>query len=264
MTIHETDYSPLDQLEVLLFLFHPRRQSPAAPLSGEELTIPLPRHISLGARWYHAAPEAPSILFFHGNGEIVEDYDDLGPVLTRLGINFFPVDYRGYGLSTGTPTVSAMMEDAHEVYRFFRDFLIEKNCTGPAVVMGRSLGSAPALELALHYAEKIDGLVIESGFARLIPLLRTIGVMPEKSGITRDPLENINKIRNYHGPTLVIHAERDHIIPLDEGRNLYGASPDPGKKLLIIPGANHNTIFALGLEAYLKALTEHLFTRCRK
>ena len=51
-----------------------------------------------------ADPAAPSILFFHGNGEIVADYDDLGPLYNRMGINFLAADYRGYGRSTGRPT----------------------------------------------------------------------------------------------------------------------------------------------------------------
>lgn len=54
---------------------------------------------------------APTLLFFHGNGEIVEDYDDIAQIYLKLGINFLPVDYRGYGRSTGSPTVTAMMRD---------------------------------------------------------------------------------------------------------------------------------------------------------
>ena len=64
---------------------------------------------SIGGRFYAAGATAPTLLFFHGNGEIVADYEDLGPLYARQGLNFFPVDYRGYGRSTGTPTVTAMI-----------------------------------------------------------------------------------------------------------------------------------------------------------
>ncbi|MCK7515883.1 MAG: lysophospholipase [Desulfobacterales bacterium] len=85
-----------------------------------------------------------NILFFHGNGEIVDDYDDLGPFYNRLGINFLAVDYRGYGNSTGKPTTSAMLADCHVIFKFVNDWLREKGYTGALIVMGRSLGSASA------------------------------------------------------------------------------------------------------------------------
>jgi alpha-beta hydrolase superfamily lysophospholipase len=67
--------------------------------------------VDVGARFHMAANTGVNILFFHGNGEIVSDYDELGPVYNQMGINFLAIDYRGYGRSTGQPTVSAMMKD---------------------------------------------------------------------------------------------------------------------------------------------------------
>jgi hypothetical protein len=51
--------------------------------------------------------EGPTLLFFHGNGEIVADYEDLGPLYASKG-SVFPMDYREHGRSTGTPTVTTM------------------------------------------------------------------------------------------------------------------------------------------------------------
>src|SRR3972149_3007293 len=101
--------------------------------------IPVGSGVVLGARFFFADPEGPSLLFFHGNGEIVADYDDMGRIYQGMGINFFPVDYRGYGRSTGSPTVSAMMHDCHLVLAFFLDMLAGKSMEGPLLVMGRSL-----------------------------------------------------------------------------------------------------------------------------
>lgn len=80
------------------------------------------------------------------------------------GVNFLVADYRGYGLSGGVPTVSAMLGDSHHILDYARIRLEANGYGGPLVVMGRSLGSAPALELAAH-RDGIDGLIIESGFA---------------------------------------------------------------------------------------------------
>jgi fermentation-respiration switch protein FrsA (DUF1100 family) len=65
---------------------------------------------------------------------------------------------------------------------------------------------------------------------------------------------NIDKIKKINNPTLIIHAEFDHIIPFSDGQALYEACPSTNKKLLEIPGANHNDIFMRGLQEYLAAI----------
>lgn len=90
------DYSSLDRPEVLAFLFHPRQEYPgqAAPGSARDISIPVAGEVAVGARFHTAHPVGPNILFFHGNGEIVADYDDLGQIYNQMGVNFLPVDYR--------------------------------------------------------------------------------------------------------------------------------------------------------------------------
>lgn len=259
--ISQIDYGVLDRPEILNFLFYPRREDSPSRTGGDvhDLQIPVEGQVTVGARLHRAHEAAPTILFFHGNGEIVADYDDLGPLYVQRGINFLPVDYRGYGRSTGTPTVTAMMRDCHAVFAYVRDWLADGGYTGPLVVMGRSLGSASALEIAAHYRDRIAGLIIESGFAYLMPLLRLIGVSPLRLGITEeDGCQNIQKIRTFDRPTLIIHAQFDQIIPLSDGEALYEAAAAEDKRLLVIPGADHNTIFMRGFNEYLAAIVDFL------
>ena len=162
------DYSVFDRPEVLNFLFHPRPDTSPPSKDIGEMAIPVEEDVSIGAKLFIIDEKLPTILFFHGNGEIASDYDDLGPIYNKLGINFIPVDYRGYGRSTGTPTVSAMMKDCHAIYNYINNFIKDNNFSGPLIIMGRSLGSASALELAANYSSEIDGLIIESGFANAI------------------------------------------------------------------------------------------------
>jgi alpha-beta hydrolase superfamily lysophospholipase len=251
------DYRVLDRPDVLQVLFHPRRTE--GPVDGgdrfRELLIPVDDDVSIGARFYPAPDPAATILFFHGNGEIVPDYDAIAPLFGRTGVNFFVVDYRGYGISGGQPTVSAMMRDAHRIFRFVVDFLGERAIEGPLIVMGRSLGSASALELAASYTDRISGLIIESGFAWAGPLLELLGIAPGRIGLDRSAgFANLEAIRKYFGPTLVIHAEFDHIIPFSDGQALYDASPAETKVLIMIRGANHNDIFIRGMDYYLEAI----------
>lgn len=253
----ETDYSGLDRPEILMNLFHPRREwkDTGDPNGGEDILIPVEDNIVVEAKAYFFAKSAPTILFFHGNGEIVSDYDEMGPIYNRQGINFLPVEYRGYGRSTGQPTVTAMMGDCHRIFHFVKEKHGRAGYTGPLIIMGRSLGSASALELAFHYGDQIDGLIIESGFAFSGPLLRLLGVDVAAIGLDEaQGFENVSKIMTFFKPTLIIHAERDHIIPFSDGQTLFDACPAHEKTLLKIPGANHNDILARGFTEYIAAV----------
>jgi len=257
--VNQTDYSQYDRPEILRFIFHPRPEAASLKLKPgvTELMIPVAKDVELGARFYPAGQNDPIILFFHGNGEIVADYDDLAPVYTQLGINFLPVDFRGYGRSTGNPSVSSMMYDSRKVLAYVEKWLREQGYSGALIVMGRSLGSASALELAAQDEEKIDGLIIESGFAYALPLLRRLGIdtaayrLAEMQGF-----RNLDKIKKLKKPTLVIHGEKDQIIPFGDGQALSDNSPAAYNKLIKIPQAGHNTLFAFGMQAYLKAVKD--------
>jgi pimeloyl-ACP methyl ester carboxylesterase len=251
------NYAALDVPEVLLRLFHPRPETGSLPLpaSAREILIPVDRGVVIGARCYAAGKVAPTLLYFHGNGEIVADYEELGPLYVRLGFNFFPVDYRGYGRSTGAPTVSSMMQDCHTIFAFAREWLGQEGYAGPLVVMGRSLGSASALELASRHQDSLEGLIVESGFAYATPLLTLLGVDVAALGFVEAAgFRQVDKIRQWTKPLLIIHAEFDQIIPFAEGQALYEACPAPQKTLLKVPGANHNDILSVGFEAYLQAV----------
>jgi hypothetical protein len=252
------DYRPLDRPEVVMYLFHPRREwGGSKPPGATDVLIPVEESVVVGGRLHVKGQGFPSILFFHGNGEIVADYDDLASAYNDLGMNFLPVDYRGYGRSTGEPTVTAMMRDAHVIFDFVTRWLKDNGYTGPLIVMGRSLGSASALELAGAHSDGIDGLIIESGFAYAGPLLSLLGIRAEAIGFREEEgFRNTEKIRSFKKPTLIIHAEFDHILPFPEGLALYEASGAKDKTLLKIPGANHNDIFARGLSPYMQAVKE--------
>ena len=259
MRLSMSDYSKYDQPIITNTLFYPRPEEQPS-LTGNniiELSIPVDDGIHIGGKIFIAGKTAPSILFFHGNGEIVIDYDDLGPMYVNLGVNFIPVDYRGYGRSDGQPGVSSMMKDCHAVFEFVRKWLTENGYNKTFIVMGRSLGSASALELAACYEDRIDGLIIDSGFAFTLPLLRIIGINPDRLGLREDDGPgNLDKIKKFSKPTLIIHAERDHIIPYSDGKKLFDASPAAHKHMLTIPTADHNTIFMYGLQKYLTSIKE--------
>ena len=247
-------YPKLDKPDVLLFLFHPRKDPPSEPLQGAvDYTITVDKGVILACRFYSAGPQAPAILFFHGNGETVDDYEENGLNYNRLGISLLAAEYRGYGRSTGEPTAGAMIGDAHKIFAEVRKWRTQQKQTGPLYVMGRSLGSASAIELAANYEADIAGLIIESGFAYTEPLLRFIGVDTKRLGITEaDCFGNFEKIKTFKNPLLIIHAQFDQFIPVSDAEALLKNCPARRKQLQVIAGADHNSILRFGGSDYFK------------
>ena len=98
-------------------LFYPRKLDRTdLPEGARDLDVEVAPDVTIGCRFFEAAEQAPTILFFHGNGEIVADYDEIGPGYTQCGVNFLVADYRGYGWSDGSPSPKTMMADARVVF----------------------------------------------------------------------------------------------------------------------------------------------------
>ena len=252
----QTDCSSLDKPEALSFIFSPRRDVTPAPPNATDYSIPVDRDISIHCRLYAHSKSSPVILFFHGNGEVTSDYDYTAPLYNQAGINLLVADYRGYGTSQGKPTFNNMMSDASTIFEAFRDILDSSHYSGKILVMGRSLGSASAIEIAHHHPQRLAGLIIESGFASVTRLLPYLGFPATHLDIKDKDFPNLSKIRSITIPTLIIHGESDSLIPSSEGKALFEGAAARNKRLLIIPGANHSDIIVVGREQYLEAVRE--------
>jgi hypothetical protein len=208
-------------------------------------------------------PDCPTIIYFHGNGETVGDYDNIAPFYNRMKINLFVTDYRGYGLSGGEPTVTKMIRDAHIIFRSFDDIIEEGGYGKDLFIMGRSLGSVPAIELASVQHRRFKGMIIESGLAGLFCLSTGIPTFLHGLNIKINPekgIEEFNKkIGGIYLPTLVIHAQNDSLVPLAAGRELYDRIPSEDKRLFIVPNADHNTLIPVSGERYFRAIGDFIF-----
>ena len=249
------NYHVLDHPQVLQRLFHPRKEAPGRIPEKErdDVMIQVDQDVEIGGSFYFQSQNAPVILFFHGNGEIVSDYDDLGKYFTGTGVNFFVVDFRGYGRSSGQPSVSTMMKDCHLILDYLISYMKKRDMNGHVCIIGRSLGSASAIEIGVNSPHDIHCLIIESGFAFVSPLLRILGIDPIAIGYEEGQgFENLDKIKNFSKPCIIINAQFDHIIPFSDGLALYEACKSNNKFLLEIKEANHNDIFFHGMSSYLE------------
>ena len=138
---------------------------------------------SLHVRIHRAAGARSTVLLFQGNGEVVADYDDSAGLYARAGVALAVMDYRGYGASSGTPTLRSALTTARLVLEAVRRWLGERGLAGSdgapsrLVVMGRSLGSACAAELYGARPNEVAGFILESGSSDLAALLRRRGLV---------------------------------------------------------------------------------------
>jgi pimeloyl-ACP methyl ester carboxylesterase len=213
-------------------LFYPRRDTSTAPAGAVDLMI------DVGAAQLHvrryAAPHARcTLLLFHGNGEVIADYDSAADYFAAAGAALAVADYRGYGQSTGTPTLRAAIEDARPI----------AEAIGPHIVMGRSLGGAAAHELYARPIDSMLGVIFESTFSDLAALIRRRGLEPPPlTADDREMFDPLIKLPLGTLPALVLHGARDHLIAAREAETTLAQLGTRDKQLVLVPDRGHNDV----------------------
>ena len=246
----DVDYSVLDNPQASGMSFYPQRHWTQTPEGAMDCGITVDDGVQLSARFFPVSLESPTILFFYGNGETAAGYDSIAPFYNRIGVNFFVADYRGYGASGGSPAFTLMLSDAHKVLDAVRSAITGSGFTGPLYVMGRSMGRHSAFELAVEAADRIDGVIIESGRPNLARF--TINLDPEVAQALEDAYHA--KAYSISIPTLVIHGEMDELAPVQDAVSMHENIRSEDKRILVIPGAGHNDLMFVGMRQYFEAI----------
>jgi uncharacterized protein len=179
------------------------------------------------------------LLLCHGNAGNVGGRVLHAALLTATGFDVLLFDYRGYGRSTGTPSEEGTYRDARAALRC----LLGQPGVDPARVLylGESLGGAVALDLALERPP--TGLVLLSAFTGVRELGRLhYPFVP--AALVPDAYPTLRRIHEWHAPLLVLHGDRDDIVPLSQGRALFEAAPGP-KRMHVFGGLGHNDLVPL-------------------
>lgn len=242
-------------------IFHPGKSIAATPaevgLPYEEARIPTDDGESLGA-WFIPGPggQRPgsglTLLFFHGNAGNISHRLDSVAVFHQLGLDVLIVDYRGYGQSTGKPSVDGTLLDADAAWEWLR--LHKGLAPDRLVIFGRSLGGGPASYLAARIEPR--ALILESTFTSLHDVAK--GMFPEflVSLLLRRDYDVRARLSGLRLPLLVAHSPDDETIPYGLGRELYESYAGP-KNFLALRGS-HNTGYRADREIYIRGLASFL------
>ncbi len=246
----------LDDPRISSVVFYPR-QTPV-PTFHEKfiktLNFKIDDDISIGGVLYLKEKTLPTILMFHGNGEIAEDYEYFYKNFHAINVNLAVADFRGYGFSTGRPIYSGLINDAMPIYTQFKEWMEKNGLLNSLFVLGRSLGSVCAAEIGSQNPKDLKGVIFESGFASLYNMITGLFQVRGPT-ITPESLReysNDTRVMKFQKPTLIIHGTNDWIVPYEEGKLLYKAlSESVQKKLVSIEGAGHNDISSFENEYFI-------------
>ena len=243
--------SIFDSKEFNQNLFFPRPDSSEDSGSADEILIEVEPNCKVHVRRHSSSKAKFSLLFFHGNGEIVSDYDGLAKYFNALGCELVVCDFRGYGKSEGTPSLRNALKDASTIYNYLKN---NGKLKSHVCVMGRSLGSAPAIELCVRFSG-ISCCVLESGYADPLPLVERRGLRIDKITLEENKLfNNSEKIRLINCPILIMHGEDDFLINPKEAKLNYQNAGSKYKVLDILKGVGHNDMMMAHDNSYFKNL----------
>jgi fermentation-respiration switch protein FrsA (DUF1100 family) len=234
------------------FAFFPSAGEAETPrqygIGYEPLTIEAADGQRLRAWLMRAESPRANVIYFHGNGGNLSIWAPILAGIVRHRYSVLAVDYRGYGLSTGRPTERGLHRDVDATVAQARNVFAGDI---PVVYWGRSLGATMAA-----YAAGVTmprGLILESGFPDARSVIRSSPPLLVLSLFSTYRFATARHLQAVNVPILVMHGDRDTVIPYQLGRELFDAIRGP-KTFVRITGGDHNDTAPVDPEAYWTAV----------
>lgn len=248
----DPDYSLLDRGGVSAQIFFPRPDPYPAPDGATDHRVDIGDGVSIAARRYEIDAHGPTIVYFHGNGEVVGDHDGIAPLYHSIGANLFVFEFRGYGRSTGSPTIQHLVADGAVCGRRALELLDADGFDGPRFVMGRSLGANPALDVAAR-VPGYGGLILESGAGNVARFVRRLGLPPSPE-LDRLIAAHQAKLAAITIPTLIIHGLADDLVPVENALATADLLTASEVTTELVEGAGHNDLLLVDPGRYIEAI----------
>ena len=232
----------LNNPQVVSRVFYPQRFNiPDESKNMRVLKFEVDENVELGGLLYLAEDpnNKPTMMYFHGNGEVALHYEGIRPLFHQAGVNLAVFDFRAYGFSTGNLSYTALLTDPIPLYHKFLTWM-EKEYPGKSadefILMGRSLGSACASALGAYKdAPTIKKIVFESGYSSTYDLMTRLFMLqhPQITEESLGPFSNNTFQKQIKKPTLILHGGRDTIIPISQGQEIFDCIPSDTPKQFV-------------------------------
>jgi hypothetical protein len=220
------------------------------PPAGAALrTLTAADGVAVLALHFPAPPGAPTVVHFHGNGETLRTEAGFGAALHRRGLGVLLVEYRGYGAAPGAPSEEVFYRDAEAALAALASDGVPPQ---RVVLSGISLGTGVAAEMAAR--GRGARLVLVAPYTSIPKVAGRIAPILPASWIIGDRFDTLGKAAKIKVPTLVIHGDRDEVIPYDMGQGVTAAIA--GARLVTVEGGHHNDLFGRRPDL-LDAIADH-------
>jgi fermentation-respiration switch protein FrsA (DUF1100 family) len=196
---------------------------------------------------WHVAPrgDKPVVLYFHGNGGALAWRAERFARIVADGTGLVALSYRGYGGSSGRPSEAGLLRDAEATYAF-------ATARYPAerfVPYGESLGSAVAVALAAEH--KVGKVILEAPFTSAVDIGAAAYPFLPVRLLMHDRFRSDERIGKVTAPVLVLHGERDTVVPIRYGERLYALISAP-KKFVRFPQGHHSDLDSHGAQVAVR------------
>ena len=223
------------QRSLMYFPERVRTEPRAAGFDAQEVTLRSRDGERLLA-WYCAADACkPLVLYFHGNGGSLRLRAERFRRLTRDGTGLLALSYRGYAGSSGSPSEEGLLLDAEAAYEFAADRVPADRI----VLFGESLGTGVAVALAAR--RPAAKLILNSPFASTVELAAQQYPFVPVRWLMKDQFRSDEHIGAVSVPVLVLHGERDGVIPIASAERLFARIPGT-KRFIRFPNGGHDDL----------------------
>ncbi|NIA08850.1 MAG: hypothetical protein GWP10_03565 [Nitrospiraceae bacterium] len=248
----------LDRPEILSVLLpHKGKEGSYIGSESETLKVISEDGTEIHSRVFLGRPGEPHILFFPAEYDTESSISELASGLGKFGISLISMDYRGCMGSAGEPSISALPQDAEAFYQVVKDWYTKAQRTGPLVFMGRSLGTAVALDLASRHVKDSLALILESAFDSTEGFLSGKGI----SFSGEDLFSPRAKMLKYHKAVLFIHSHRDQVVSINAIDCLLAESRSNATQLQIVPSGCREDIMEKAGDIYFSVIRDFLNRR---
>ena len=196
---------------------------------------------------WHVPPkgERPVVIYFHGNGGALRNRARRFAELVADGTGLVALSYRGYGGSTGSPSEEGLLNDGRAAYAFASGRYTAKRL----VAWGESLGTGVAVALAAE--KEFAKVVLEAPFTSTVDIAAAVYPIVPVRYLMKDQFRSDERIAAVKEPVLVVHGERDNVVPIEYGRRLFDRIAS-AKRFVNLPSATHAGLDAHGALAEVK------------
>ncbi len=253
----------IDNQEINALLFGGKRDGfSQEPKSDKVLSFSDSNGNSITGQLFLHDPKSANIIFYPSTNTPLSQYEEMATHYTAHGVNIMILSYRADN-GAESCTLSQFYGDGRLLFEQAVAWFDNNGLEGAKFIMGQSLGSVLAIDVVAGNPEAVKGILLESAMCQTTDYLNNRGLatadIPE---LEEQGFGNLEKIEKRKLPTLIFHGARDEYISIAEAEKLQASSGARTKQFFIIPGAQHDSLYASGGDLYFETIKKFIDTLC--